>query len=104
MVEHHPRQGDSAIRMIGFDRVAADSPKLRQILGLPEARKLPLVTAEPVVPLTELVDLWDDDEDDLPTVTDLDPYRLGTTVSEYGDHTTYGQRDPYVSRSSHDVD
>jgi hypothetical protein len=59
VVEHHPRQGDSAIRMIGFDRVAADNPDIGQILGLPEAGELPLVRPEPVVPLAELVDLWD---------------------------------------------
>jgi Trypsin-like peptidase domain len=102
VVEHHPRQGDSAIRMIGFDRVAADNPKVGQILGIPDARGLSLVRAEPVVPLAELVEFWAGD--DLPAVADLDPYRLGATASEYGDRTSYGERDPYVPRTSHDVD
>jgi hypothetical protein len=101
VVEHHPRQGDSAIRMIGFDRVA-ESLGLRRILGLPEAEALPLVTAEPVVPLAELVDLWEGH--DLPAVAELDPYRLGATVSDFGDHTSYGEHDPYVPRTSHNVD
>jgi TPR repeat protein len=100
-VEHHPRQGDSAIRLVGFDRIAA-RPELAQILGLPAAEELLLATAQPVAPLTELVDLWEGD--DLPVVADLNPYRLGATPTDYGDKTSYGQHDPYVPRTSNDVD
>ena len=35
VVEHHPRQGDSALRAIGFERIAAASAEIGQCLGLP---------------------------------------------------------------------
>jgi Trypsin-like peptidase domain len=41
VVEHHSRQGDSALRAIGFERVAAVSAEIRQALGLPEPDGLP---------------------------------------------------------------
>ena len=103
VVEHHPRQGDNALRMIGFDRIAEESSKIRQILGLPTtALELPLATAALLVPLAELVEITG--ADDLLSVADLNPYRLGATPTDYGDSTNYGVHDPYVERISHDVD
>ena len=102
VVEHDPRQGENAIRMIGFERIAEESPQISQLLSLPTVSLLPLVGAEPVGPLMDLVEVMDGD--DLSSVAGLDPYRLGATPSDYGDLASYGQRDPYVPRSSHDVD
>ena len=45
VVEHHPRQGDNALRAIGFKRIAA-SAKIRQCLGLPRADGLPWVSEQ----------------------------------------------------------
>jgi TPR repeat protein len=55
-----------------------------------------------VPPLAELVEIVHDG--DLPTVADLDPYRLGATASVVGTSQTYGENDPYVARSFRDVD
>jgi tetratricopeptide (TPR) repeat protein len=41
VVEHHPRQGDSALRAVGFERIAAASAEIRQCLGLPWPDGLP---------------------------------------------------------------
>ncbi|MFG1629039.1 hypothetical protein [Kribbella sp. NPDC049227] len=41
---------------------------------------------------------------DLPLASDLDPYSLGATPSDYGDADSHGQQDPYVLRSHNDVD
>ena len=63
VVEHHPRQGDSALRAIGFERIAAASAAIRQCLGLPGPDSLPWVSeqaaARPVLagwPLAEVTD------------------------------------------------
>ena len=45
VVEHHQRQGDSALRAIGFERIAA-SAEIRQCLGLPEPDGLPWVSEQ----------------------------------------------------------
>ena len=45
VVEHHPRQGDNALRAIGFERIAA-SVKIRQCLGLPRPDSLPYVSEQ----------------------------------------------------------
>jgi TPR repeat protein/Mrp family chromosome partitioning ATPase len=45
VVEHHTRQGDSALRAIGFERIA-HSLKIRQCLSLPEPDKLPCVSQQ----------------------------------------------------------
>lgn len=42
--------------------------------------------------------------DELPLVSELDPYRLKATPSEYGDSSRYGINDPYVPRTHGDVD
>ena len=62
VVEHHPRQGDSALRAIGFGRIAA-SAGIRQYLGLPGPDSLPWVSeqaaARPALagwPLAEVTD------------------------------------------------
>jgi spore maturation protein SpmB len=52
VVEHHPRQGDSALRAIGFGRIAADSAAIRQCLGIPGPDSLPCVSEQTSVLLT----------------------------------------------------
>ncbi|MGV9336619.1 tetratricopeptide repeat protein, partial [Nocardia sp. NPDC003726] len=42
--------------------------------------------------------------EDLPTITDLDPYLLGATSSVFGRAGEYGLRDGYLPRTAHDVD
>lgn len=51
---------------------------------------------EPVL-LTDLVEVASGEE--LPMVTELDPYRLGATPSHFGSTDNYGERDPYVART-----
>jgi Trypsin-like peptidase domain/NACHT domain len=48
VVEHHPRQGDSALRAVGFERIAAVSAEIRQCLGLPRPESLPWVSEQAV--------------------------------------------------------
>jgi hypothetical protein len=62
VVEHHPRQGDSALRAIGFERIAR-SAKMRQCLRLPRPDGLPWVSEQAAVrlvlagwPLAEVTD------------------------------------------------
>jgi tetratricopeptide (TPR) repeat protein len=51
VVEHHPRQGENAIRMIGFERIAAESSKISELLALPTLpAQLPLVATGPSIP------------------------------------------------------
>ena len=45
VTDHHPRQGDSALRAIGFSKIAA-SPEIRQRLGIPAPDHLPLVSEQ----------------------------------------------------------
>ena len=45
VVEHYPRQGDNAIRMIGFDRIASNEANQR-LLALPPTEALPWATEE----------------------------------------------------------
>ena len=101
VVEHHPRQGDSALRAIGFERIAR-SASIRECLGLPGPDGLPWVGGQAAVPLAGLAEFTDQDE--LPLLAALDPYRLGATPSEFGDSRSYGQRDPYVPRTRDNVD
>ena len=101
VVEHHPRQGPSALRAVGFDRIAG-SAEIRECLGLPGPDGLPWVGGQAAVPLAELAEFIDQDE--LPMLTALDPYRLGATPSEFGDSRSYGQCDPYVPRTRDNVD
>ena len=51
VVEHHPRQGPSALRAIGFERIAAARTDIRQCLGLPEPDSLPCVSEQAAVRL-----------------------------------------------------
>ena len=46
VVDHHPRQGDSALRAVGFERIAATNAEIRQCLGLPAPDSLPYVTEQ----------------------------------------------------------
>ena len=55
-----------------------------------------------MTPIADLVDLVADGQ--LPRVDELDPYRLGTSPSNYGNRSNYGASDPYVPRTNHDVD
>jgi HEAT repeat protein len=50
VVEHHPRQGENAIRMIGFEPIATKSPKISQLLALRPPAQLPQAAAEPSAP------------------------------------------------------
>lgn len=101
VIEHHPRQGRSALTILPADRFAAppagDDPNLVAVaaaLGLPQADDLPFAAG---APLADLIDVLPQGQ--LPRVADLDPYRLGVTPSAYGNRETYGQHDEYVQRS-----
>jgi hypothetical protein len=101
VVEHHLRQGDNALRAIGFERIAAASVKIRQCLGLPEPHDLPYLSeqapARPVMagrPLAEVADPFalevhrpirpDDSHPDLPVLPTYMPRdhdaKLGSVV------------------------
>jgi TPR repeat protein len=108
VVEHHPRQGGSAIRILPAERFAApgaggdpDIAAVAVALGLPAADELPLASTLPPArtpPLAGLVEVALVDGR-LPRVPELNPYTLGATPSEYGNAETYGQRDEYVPRT-----
>ena len=68
VVEHHPRQGDSALRAIGFERIAAASAEIRQCLGLPRPDSLPYVSEQVAVQLAPAGGVL---------VSEADPRRLG---------------------------
>lgn len=111
VVEHHPRQGESALRAIGFEKIAktaAADPAARQlaeVLGLPAWDELPWAAGDPVQPLAGLVDLLDStDANDLPLVRNLNPYLLGATPTDYGSKDSSGAQDPYVPRTHQNVD
>jgi hypothetical protein len=110
IVEHHPRQGSAAVQLLGFDTIrdqAATDDAARLVadtLGLPPTGGMRLASARTVPPLAGLVDVLDERSGDLPCVRELDPYRLGTTPSVYGDQDSYGADDPYVLRTRHQVD
>ncbi len=64
VVEHHPRQGDSALRVIGFEQIATASAEIRQCLGLSGRGSLPFVSehrGEIAVYLTTLIDWLNSD-------------------------------------------
>ncbi|MBD0692548.1 trypsin-like serine peptidase [Streptomyces sp. CBMA123] len=110
ITEHHPRQGDAAVQLMAFDTIrkrAATDNAAQQVcdeLKLPPVEQLVWTTAEPMEPLVGLVDVIDHTSGDLPRVRKLDPYRLGTTPSDYGNRNNYGDHDPYVPRTHHDID
>ena len=63
VVEHHPRQGDSALRAIGFGQIAAASIEIRQCLGVPGPDSLPWLSEQSAAralpagrPLAEVTD------------------------------------------------
>ena len=105
VIEHHPRQGRSAVRILPAERFAAppaggdaDIAAVAAALGLPSADKLPLAAGQHLASsLGSLVELLVDGQ--LPRMEELDPYRLGATASKFGNDRTYGQRDEYVSRA-----
>jgi Trypsin-like peptidase domain/Sel1 repeat len=102
VVQHHPRQGASAVRLVPFERIAtshdAQTCAVAAALGLPSADLMPLAEAvESQASLEGLVDWLVDG--DLPRAKDLDPYRLGATASDYGSSSSYGRSDPYVPRA-----
>ena len=68
VVEHHPRQGDSALRAVGFERIAAVSAEIRQCLGLPPPDSLPWVSEDVAVQLAPASGV---------PVSEADPRRLG---------------------------
>lgn len=101
VIEHHPRQGRSAITILPAERLAADPAggvpgrtEVAAALGLASADLMPLAGGRPLAGLVEVLR-----PGRLPTVAELDPYTLGATPSEYGNAETYGQRDGYVPRS-----
>ena len=105
VIEHHPRQGHSAITILPVERFAAGGASgdpgraaVAAALGLPSADKLPVAGRVPLAGLVDvLVQGW------LPRVAELDPYTLGATPSEYGNAKTHGQRDKYVTRTNDEV-
>ena len=68
VVEHHPRQGDSALHAVGFERIAAASAEIRQCLGLPRPDSLPYVSEHVAVQLAPPGGV---------RVDEADPRRLG---------------------------
>ncbi|WP_420116545.1 trypsin-like serine protease [Micromonospora sp.] len=108
VIEHHPRQGASAVQLAAFDHLQqliphrADVAAVAAELGITTDRPLPVAAARPVAPLAGLVELVADG--DLPRVEALDPYRLGASESNYGGQGRYGEADPYVPRTHNDVD
>ena len=52
VVEHHPRHGDSALRAVGFERIAAASAEIRGCLGLPRPDSLQCVSEQVAVQLS----------------------------------------------------
>jgi TPR repeat protein len=100
VIEHHPRHDGSAMRILPVERFAsppaggdADTVAVAAALGLPPVDGLPLVGERPVVKLAE-----EPPQAPLPRVSELNPYTLGATPSEFGNSETYGQRDEYVPR------
>jgi TPR repeat protein len=101
VIEHHPRQGGSAMKILPVERFAAPSPggdpgaaPVAAALGLPPvSRLLPLADPQPPAQQAERPA-----QDGLLRVGELNPYLLGATPSEAGDADTYGQRDEYVPR------
>ena len=61
VVEHHPRQGPSALRAVGFERIA-HSASIRECLGLPGPDGLPWVGGQAAVPLAGLAEFIEADE------------------------------------------
>ncbi|MCQ1948804.1 trypsin-like peptidase domain-containing protein [Arthrobacter sp. zg-Y859] len=108
VVEHHPRQGDSALRAISFDRIAEDAETNREAhavseaLGLPDRNKMVGVSTESGQPLAGLVELLDGD--DLPLMSNLTPYRMGATATRYSSLDNSQGQDPYVPRTFQDLD
>ena len=68
VVQHHPRQGDSALRAVGFERIATASAEIRQCLGLPRPDRLPCVSEHVAVRLAPTAGV---------PVSEADPRRLG---------------------------
>ena len=68
VVEHHPRQGDSALRAVGFERIATASAEIRQCLGLPPPDSLPCVNEHVTVRVAPASGV---------PVSEADPRRLG---------------------------
>ena len=97
VVEHHPRQGGSAITILPVEEFAtalAADAAVSEWLGVSPARDLPLVGMSPLTGLVEVVL-----DGGLPRVAELNPYTLGATASIYGQADTYGADDPYVPRA-----
>ena len=59
VVEHHPRQGPTAVRILPVDRIAAatapGAPSVAAALGLPEVTALRQLTGEPLDPMAEFL-------------------------------------------------
>ena len=68
VVEHHPRQGDNALRATGFEKIAMTSAKIRECLGLPQPDSLPCVSEHVTVQLAPVGGTL---------VSEADPRRLG---------------------------
>ena len=68
--------------------------------------KLESQSSDPHIPARELADLVEivASHTGLPIVSELDPYRLGSTTSLVGDSVRYGEADPYVLRTAGDAD
>ncbi len=109
VVEHHPRQGDSAVQLETFDGLCtaaasdAGAAQIVERLGLGGVHGPSAVNGEPVIPVAGLVARLDP-AGGLPRVDQLAPYQLGVTTSDYGAASSYGADDRYVPRTNHDVD
>ncbi|WP_157183897.1 SAV_2336 N-terminal domain-related protein, partial [Nocardia takedensis] len=66
--------------------------------GGPEENRIPASAR----PLREMVRIYG--SEDLPAISEVDPYLLGTTRSIFGRAGQYGNHDEYVPRTANDVD
>ena len=100
VIEHRPRHEGSAMKILPVERFAApdgdtDTAAVAAALGLPAADRLPLVSERAVAsPARKRA------EGQLLRVSELNPYTLGASPSEFGSAGTYGQRDEYVPRDT----
>ena len=101
VVEHRSRQGAASVRLVPFDRIAsavdAETRAVAAAVGLSSSTLLLVDTTKGAADELDELAKWVDG-DEFPAVKDLNPYQLGSTSSDYGNRSNYGQHDPYVPR------
>jgi TPR repeat protein len=107
VVRHHnPAEGTGTLALTPIDAVdllpRPDRDRFWAALGMRGQDDLAWAAAEPVEPLSELVERLAGG--DLPLVQGLNPYLVGATESNYGTQENAGTDDPYVARTFQNVD